>query len=300
MYKKLLLVATFFIIVLLNSVVLADYPYSLKKGEEYVLILSFDGEMTYTLTRIANIEIEQDPTNLAVFSFRFFRISFPLDVTAKNFVAYNNETNEKLRCELIQSRSRLDDVINEIFESENFTLTEETKEEKFGKIYNELERGMSVFFVQIPIDQFKDSKVEVLFQFNINLDDFFIALGKGPIPLEEYYLYKNICRVNEFTEAESVDRITFVAPKDDEIWKAKRYRKLWIFRINKESPEKIGITEDNRRFVSWKVTNLDKINLDKINLDIGFGSPVERNFWENRETSIWYFILTYIGLFWQL
>ena len=145
MYKKLSLITALFIL-LLAGTILAEYPYSLNDGEDYVILLSFDNlRMAYTLTRIRVYEVEDDPTNPAAFAFNFFPINPPLQKIVKNINCYNYRTNEKLRFEYIENKDDLDSLINEILIKKDFPISEPKRKEVFKEGYDSLEDVFQCF-----------------------------------------------------------------------------------------------------------------------------------------------------------
>ena len=262
---------------------MAEDPYSLKKDENYVIILSFDeGKMTYTLTRISLYRI--DPKKPPILACSYFPINSPLDKIVKNIKVYNYKSNEKLRYEFIENKDELDNLIDELIKDKNTYIPKTKREEAFKNIYNSLKEGNPGFFVYLPFDQFEDNKIEFVFQFDIDLDDYSVILGQAIINKDQqYYLHKNTCRVKELTETEDVDRVTFIAPENNEIWNAK---------LNKRNPTYRGYTADNRKFVSWKLKGERKVSLK-----IGFGTSCERLHWESVDDQNWQFILVITAIF---
>lgn len=290
MYIKSLSLMILFAL-LLSSALLAEDPFSLKEDEKCIQIISFDGEMTYTATYVYLHKIEED--DMTTFAFPYFPARFPLNVTAKNINAYNVKTGEKLDWELIKNMEELINFEKRILSKWDYIplgIETEAEFEINKRLYNLFESGEQVFMIDLSPDQFEDNKIEFVFQFDTNLEEYSLALEMGPIDVEHYYLFKNYCKVTR-VGVKNVDRLTFLAPINDEIWRAKIYQKKWIFKTNKRSPDFKGY-KDNRRHVSWDVSEMTEIYLE-----IGFGDPSERISWENQLSSAWSFSLVIIVSF---
>ncbi|HEC88369.1 MAG TPA: hypothetical protein ENI52_03540 [Thermoplasmata archaeon] len=86
-----------------------------------------------------------------------------------------------------------------------------------------------------------------------------------------------------------IGRVSIILPKDAYIWKSDK--SVWITPFIKKE-EHIDIDIEDRIGVSWYLTE-EPIQTIKL----GFGTPVERLHWENKELATQQFIMTLAGLF---
>jgi len=86
-----------------------------------------------------------------------------------------------------------------------------------------------------------------------------------------------------------IDRVSIILPKDAYIWKSDK--SVWITPFIKKE-ENITIDTEDRIGLSWYLTD-NPIQTIKL----GFGTPVERLHWENKELATQQFIMTLAGLF---
>jgi len=105
-------------------------------------------------------------------------------------------------------------------------------------------------------------------------------------------IYRNLWRIHIKKEsgAKNLDRFSLILPKNAYIWNSNKT--IWIS-TKIEELEGINVDLEDRIGISWY---LEEEEIDQC-LEIGFGTPIERIHWENKELATQQFIITLAALF---